>query len=289
MINQTPKLLVDIGEIGNASTGDILYEGGRKLNVDLDSLYNTFGDQRLYSVNNGENSQVLHATGYYQKATNIIEWNSTVALGSMRDVNTAEGVITARIAKGKAGEGVIFINSNGSLSTSMPLEVELQGTDSFLTAATNKMKFTQPYTKITLWCIDDANGVGTWDYKIESMFGNQSVLLDKTYNMSSVVRDIPLAFRADYKTIKLMLTAISTDETKYKASEILLYIDLKDRKVYSTEYAVIRRGQTNEEDEIYAIDFRIDNQDIIQAAISSPTAMKLAIKVISAQTIGVPV
>ncbi|QMV33790.1 baseplate tail fiber connector [Escherichia phage DK-13] len=289
MINQTPKLLVDIGEIGNASTGDILYEGGRKLNVDLDSLYNTFGDQRLYSVNNGENSQVLHATGYYQKATNIIEWNSTVALGSMRDVNTAEGVITARIAKGKAGEGVIFINSNGSLSTSLPLEVELQGTDSFLTAATNKMKFTQPYTKITLWCIDDANGVGTWDYKIESMFGNQSVLLDKTYNMSSVVRDIPLAFRADYKTIKLMLTAISTDETKYKASEILLYIDLKDRKVYSTEYAVIRRGQTNEEDEIYAIDFRIDNQDIIQAAISSPTAMKLAVKVISAQTIGVPV
>jgi hypothetical protein len=171
----------------------------------------------------------------------------------------------------------------------LPLEVELQGTDSFLTAATNKMKFTQPYTKITLWCIDDANGVGTWDYKIESMFGNQSVLLDKTYNMSSVVRDIPLAFRADYKTIKLMLTAISTDETKYKASEILLYIDLKDRKVYSTEYAVIRRGQTNEEDEIYAIDFRIDNQDIIQAAISSPTAMKLAVKVISAQTIGVPV
>lgn len=289
MINQTPKLLVDIGEIGNASTGDILYEGGRKLNVDLDSLYNTFGDQRLYSVNNGENSQVLHATGYYQKATNIIEWNSTVALGSMRDVNTAEGVITARIAKGKAGEGVIFINSNGSLSTSLPLEVELQGTDSFLTAATNKMKFTQPYTKITLWCIDDANGVGTWDYKIESMFGNQSVLLDKTYNMSSVVRDIPLAFRADYKTIKLMLTAISTDETKYKASEILLYIDLKDRKVYSTEYAVIRRGQTDEDDEIYAIDFRIDNQDIIQAAISSPTAMKLAVKVISAQTIGVPV
>ncbi|QUL77582.1 baseplate wedge subunit [Yersinia phage vB_YenM_P8] len=289
MINQTPKLLVDIGEIGNASTGDILYEGGRKLNVDLDSLYNTFGDQRLYSVNNGENTQVLHATGYYQKATNIIEWNSTVALGSMRDVNTAEGVITARIAKGKAGEGVIFINSNGSLSTSMPLEVELQGTDSFLTAATNKMKFTQPYTKITLWCIDDANGVGTWDYKIESMFGNQSVLLDKTYNMSSVVRDIPIAYRADYKTIKLMLTAISTDETKYKASEMLLYIDLKDRKVYSTEYAVIRRGQANDDDEIYAIDFRIDNQDIIQAAISSPTAMKLAIKVISAQTIGVPV
>ena len=271
MINQTPKLLVDIGEIGNASTGDILYEGGRKLNVDLDSLYNTFGDQRLYSVNNGENTQVLHATGYYQKATNIIEWNSTVALGSMRDVNTAEGVITARIAKGKAGEGVIFINSNGSLSTSMPLEVELQGTDSFLTAATNKMKFTQPYTKITLWCIDDANGVGTWDYKIESMFGNQSVLLDKTYNMSSVVRDIPIAYRADYKTIKLMLTAISTDETKYKASEMLLYIDLKDRKVYSTEYAVIRRGQANDDDEIYAIDFRIDNQGIIQAAISSPT------------------
>lgn len=289
MINQTPKLLVDIGEIGNASTGDILYEGGRKLNVDLDSLYNTFGDQRLYSVNNGENTQVLHATGYYQKATNIIEWNSTVALGSMRDVNTAEGAITARIAKGKAGEGVIFINSNGSLSTSMPLEVELQGTDSFLTAATNKMKFTQPYTKITLWCIDDANGVGTWDYKIESMFGNQSVLLDKTYNMSSVVRDIPIAYRADYKTIKLMLTAISTDETKYKASEMLLYIDLKARKVYSTEYAVIRRGQANDDDEIYAIDFRIDNQDIIQAAISSPTAMKLAIKVISAQTIGVPV
>ncbi|AIZ02227.1 baseplate tail fiber connector [Escherichia phage vB_EcoM_VR20] len=289
MINQTPKLLIDVGEIGNASTGDILYDGGRKINEDFNNVYNTFGDQRLYSIDSGQNSQVLHATGYYQKATNIIEWNTPVALGSLRDVDTSKGVVTARIARGKMGEGIIFINSNGTLSPTQSLEIELQGTDTFVSAPTNKIRFTSPYTKITLWCIDDANGVGTWDYSIENMFGVKHIPLDRTYNIGLNARDIPIALRGDFKTMKLLLTAISTDETKYKASEVMLFVDTQANQVYSTEYGVLRRGHVDDDDELYTINFKIGADNFVTATVSAPVSMKLAIKVAETQTIGVAI
>ena len=61
------KKVIDVGEVGNASTGDILYAGGVKINQNYDAIYNAFGDQRLFAAGSGEGSQKIHATSYYQK------------------------------------------------------------------------------------------------------------------------------------------------------------------------------------------------------------------------------
>ena len=53
MYIQTPKQLIDVGEIGNASTGDILFDGGVKINNDINAIYNAFGDQRKMATANG--------------------------------------------------------------------------------------------------------------------------------------------------------------------------------------------------------------------------------------------
>lgn len=67
MAYQTGKKLIDVGQIGNPSTGDPLYDGGVKLNEMVTNIYNAFGDVRLLTANNGVGTMLLHATGYYQK------------------------------------------------------------------------------------------------------------------------------------------------------------------------------------------------------------------------------
>lgn len=36
--------MIDIGEIGNVFIGDILFDGGNKINSDFNVIYNVFGD-----------------------------------------------------------------------------------------------------------------------------------------------------------------------------------------------------------------------------------------------------
>lgn len=61
---QELKTLIDTGIKGNSSTGDILYDGGEKLNINMDSLWNVFGDYRLYDeTTHGQGRQTLHAIG----------------------------------------------------------------------------------------------------------------------------------------------------------------------------------------------------------------------------------
>ncbi|BAQ23129.1 baseplate wedge tail fiber connector [Edwardsiella phage PEi26] len=287
MIAQDPKQLIDIGEIGNASTGDILYEGGKKLNENLNALYNTFGDQRLFVNDSGDKVQKLHATGYYQKLS-VVDWQAQIPLGSLCDVDASTGVITARLAKGKLGEGMVFINSNGSISPTNYFEI--QAFDSFVSVPSGNLKITQPFCKVTVWCVSSEGGISKWDYSIESMFGNKHIPLDKTFTLSSAQREIQIAPVNTYQTIKLFLTCASTDGLKVKTSEVMLYIDSKASKVYSTEYAVIRKGNVNEDDEIYSINYIFDNNGFISAVASSTTQnMQLAIKVVSTQSFGVPV
>lgn len=287
MVAQEPKKLIDVGEIGNASTGDILFDGGEKINHDMNQIYNTFGDQRLFVNDSGDNVQILHATGYYQKPTTA-EWGVAVPLGALRDVDASNGIVRAVLTRGKVGEGMVFINSNGSVNQTNFLEI--QAVDSFVSVPSGNLKVTTPYSRVTVWCVDDSNGVSKWDYSIESMFGNKLVPLDNTYTLSSAKREIPIVNQNEYQSLKLLATCASTDGLKYKASEIMVYIDHKTSKVYSTEYAVIRGGNVNEEDEIYSLDFIFDNNNRISAVASSTTQnMLLALKVISTQTFGVPV
>lgn len=285
MTTQEPKQLIDVGEIGNASTGDILFDGGRKINSDFNQIYNTFGDQRLFENDEGDGTQVLHATGYYQKPT-LIEWQAAVPLGALRDVDCSNGVIRCTLEKGKVGEGMVFINSNGSISTENYLEI--QAIDSFVSVPTGTLKIVSPFTKVTVWCVDDSNGVSKWDYSIESMFGNKQTPLDKTYILGPTAREIKIVHRTEFSTLKLMMTAQSNDGRKYKASETMMYIDTVESKVYSTEYAVIRKGNVSEEDEIYDIAFTLGADGFVTATASSTTAnLKFAIKVVDTQTFGV--
>lgn len=286
MVKQDPKQLIDVGEIGNASTGDILYDGGKKINSDMNQIYNTFGDQRLFANDEGDNVQILHATGYYQKPTSV-EWGAQVPLGALRDVDASSGTVRAVLERGKLGEGMVFINSNGSINSTNYLEI--QAVDSFVSVPSGNLRIVAPFCRVTVWCVSDEGGVSKWDYSIESMFGNKHIPLDKTYTLGSVKREIPLAYQGEYQSIKLMLTCASTDGLKFKASEVMVYIDQKAKQVYSTEYAVIRKGHVNDEDELYELDFIFKNDYITAVASSATQNMQLAIKVVNTQTFGVPV
>lgn len=287
------KQLIDVGEIGNASTGDILFDGGEKINAVFDQLYNTFGDERLFKgANNGALVQKLYATGYYQKTTKA-EWVKSVEMGSMRDIDTSDGdPLRIVLSAGKVGEGVVFINSNGSLNKAAYAQIQVNG--SFVNVPSGDLMLTTPFTRTTIWCISTEGGNAVWDYSIESMFGNKIIPLDRTFNLSSTKREIILASHGQFQTMKLLCTCQSSDFniSKVKVSEIMLYTDFKERKVYSTEYAVIRKGAVDtpdEQDELYELTFKYDNSDNIVAVASSPTQnMQLAIKVIATQSIGVP-
>lgn len=285
------KQRIDVGEIGNASTGDILFDGGEKINDVFDQTYNTFGDQRLFAAAQGTGRQYLHATGYYQKTARG-DWAANVPLGAMRDVDTTQGPLKAIIAPGKAGEGVVIINSNGSLNKTNLLEIQVIG--NFVNVPSGNLKVTTPFSRVTIWCISTDGGNSKWDYSIESMFGNKVIPVDRTYTLSTAKREIPIANHGDYQTMKLLCTAQSTDLniSKVKVSEIMLYIDMKAKKIYSTEYAVIRKGAVDtpdKMDEIYELTFGYNANDNVIAIASSPTQnMQLAIKVIATQTIGVP-
>lgn len=287
MIIQKAKQIVDTGQIGNASTGDILYDGGVKLNENFDAVYNTFGDQRKYSDDSGDGTQILHATGYYQKATSPAEYARELPLGSMHDISSVSGPITVRLERGNLGEGYVFINSDGSLSPDNPLIIQPFGT---IIGVSGNLVITSPYTKITVWCVFAQSGIIQWNYSIENMFGQKSIPLDQSYVLNNTVREIRISFRDQYDTLKLLLTANSVDGRKTKSSECLVSTDYTNRQAYSTEYAVLRRGHTDEEDELYDISFGYDSAGYLIAKASSTSAgLRLGIKVATTQKIGVAI
>ncbi|ARW57584.1 baseplate wedge tail fiber connector [Kosakonia phage Kc304] len=287
MLVQNTKTVIDTGEIGNASTGDIIFDGGNKINSNFNSIYNAFGDQRLFSTNEGEERQTIHATGYYQKVTEQSQFGAEVPMGSLVDVDSNSGPMLARLPRGKMGEGMVFINSNGSFNQTNPLII--QPTGSFVNVGGDgTLRVTDPYTRVLVWCISDTDGIYRWDHSIENLFGHKVTPIDKTYSLNSTVQEIRIAFRDEFNTVKLLLTAASTDDSKVKVSETMISADWKNKKVYSTEYAVIRRGNVSEEDEIYDIEFKYDSEDYLIAAVKSDTSnLRFAIKAIATQKFGV--
>lgn len=280
MYEQTGKKLIDVGEIGNASTGDILFDGGEKLNNNLNDIYNTFGDQRL-----NDGVQILYATGYYQKITSA-QLGTPIPNGSMIDVDNTDstGAAIVSLSRGKLGEGVVIVNMNGSVSSSKPIVV--RAFDSFVSLP-GELTVTQPYCKISCWCVSDEGGISKWDYSVESLFGEKVIPVDKTFSLTSTDKEIPLFYRNTYDTVKMLITASSVDGTKVKASEILLNTDWAKKAAYFTEYAVIRRGHVNEDDEILSLDFKYVGDNLVAVANSTTLNMRLAIKFITTQKIGV--
>lgn len=284
MAIQEKKQVIDVGEIGNASTGDILFDGGVKLNHNMDSIYNAFGDQRLGAVANGENTQTIHATGYYQKV-NQYDFKAPLPIGTMWDVDTTTGAASPILTVGKAGECIVFVNTNGSWSVNTPLVITPSGGG--FAQIQGSLTITAPYSKVTCWCVSNTNGVAIWDYSIESLFGNRQATIDKTVSLSGAEGKVKIAHMDEFNFIKLITTASNANGSKLRSSEINLMIDRSTKNVHSTEFAVLRGGALNEEDEIINISFEIDNNSIVNAIVSSPNAgMKLAIKSIATQKLG---
>ena len=290
MIEQEVKQYIDVGEIGNASTGDILYDGGVKINHNFDSVYNAFGDQRLGSVGHGEGNQTIHATGYYQKA-NQYDFRTPIALGTMWDVDTTTGAASPTIVSGKPGECVVFVNSNGSFSVNSPLSVAVAA-GSFA-GIQGPLNITTPYSRVECWCVKKENGVSVWNYSVSSMFGDKQAAINGTFPVAGAESKIRIAHVDEYNTIKLLVTAMNPNSSKMRQSEINLLventagIDHSKKKVHATEFAVFRVGNTSEEDEIVKIGFEIDTNGFVNALVSSSVSgIKLAIKSIATQRVG---
>lgn len=280
---QETKKVIDVGEIGNASTGDILYDGGIKINKNFNSIYNAFGDQRLGNVNEGEESQLIHATGYYQKA-NQYDFRTPIELGTMWDIDTSAGSASPIITEGKPGECVVFINSNGSWSVNTPLIVTVSS-GSFI-GVQNSLVVTSPYSKVVCWCIKNENNVAIWNYSITPLFEQKYVPLEGTYMVSTTPK-LKICHMSEYDTIKFLITSSNQTKSIIKQSEFSLLIDPLNKNVYSTEYAVIRKGNTSETDDIVKITFDIDSSNFVNMNLSSSVSgLKTAIKTLDALKIG---
>lgn len=285
MVDQAPKQRIDTGIIGNASTGDILYDGGTKINSNMDSIYNAFGDARMFEAGTATGNQMIHATGYFQKAK-ATDFRTAVPLGSQWDVDTTESGAIVTIQRGKVGEFVAFVNSNGSISVNNPLTIRLTSGSSFVgISATEGLVITTPNTYVECWCVAIVNNNPVWNYSIRSMFGRSEIPIEGTYPVVGTSTIVPIANASEFNTIKLLLTA-STNDAKYqKTSEVLLLIDNVAKNIYSTEYAVLKVG--NLPNELYTMKFDIDaNNKVVANFTTTQTTVKLAIKSIATQRIG---
>ena len=289
MFVQTPKQLIDTGEIGNASTGDILYDGGLKINDNMNALYNAFSDQRKMIVDNGQGQagQKIHATGYWQKATNPNEYVTPVELGSQHDIDTSLQGVQVYLPKGVRGEAVYFCNSNGSFSSTNPLVID--ASDSFINVG-QTIRITSPSVYVKCWCISDDNGLSVWNYSVESMFGEKQIPTDGTWSIGLTGNtEVPLFHMNEYNAAKYMITASTTLGEKQKSFEINILIDKIKKEVVSTEFAVIRIGATSEVEDIVVPTFYINPSSnmVIMLLTSEITGLRVAVKTIATQKLGV--
>ncbi|QBO62298.1 putative baseplate wedge tail fiber connector [Escherichia phage vB_EcoM_G2248] len=280
---QVPKKRIDTGTVGNPSTGDILYDGGNKINDNFDSIYDAFADQRLKEIDHGAGRMVIHATGYYQKHPRQSYAGSAVEIGSLHDIDTTQGALIAILPKAKVGEGVVFINSNGSFSATTPLNIRTQAGDS-ISGYSGDAVITQPFSKVTVWCTAVEGSRVTWRLGIESMFADTTTPLDRTVNVTGVATNVAIAAKTEYVSIKLLTTASNTTGSKMRSSETLLMIDARAGKVYATEYAVLQKT----EDELYTVRYFIGSGDKVYAEYKATGEnIRLAVKATDTIKIGV--
>lgn len=282
MIQDTKKR-IDVGQVGNPSTGDILYDGGVKLNQVIDAMYNTFGDYRMYSsAGQGAELQTLHGTGYYQKMTRQYYAGTPIDMGSCHDIDTTAGALTVTLPNAKLGEGCYFINSNGSISPSNPLIIRPQAGETIL-GTPGSLTITAPDVRVIVWCttIDGSNKY--WNYGLSPMFGDSTLPVEKTVAIDATVKNIRICGKHEYAGVKLMISAKNQAGNIFKTCETLIAIDTVTNKVYSTEYAVLK----NTDSEVFEIRYFVGVGDIVYAEVKSLTgAARFSIKAIDTIKVG---
>lgn len=254
------KERIDTGIRNNPSTGDVLTDGGIKINSNFDAIYNAFGDERLFDVANGEGRQVIHATGYYQKHP-LLYYASPVELGSRHDIDTSIGLISLRLPPPKAGECIEVINSNGSFGSKNELIVQTETMDSFSNGE-KEVRFRTPYAKIIFWCERVERGRGVWRYSIDNLYHNRYQAVEINESLSTVARDFTISHINDYRVIKLLTFYQDGVNANSRSSEILLHINNTNKTVYHTEYAVV----SSVDAEIVKTEFFINGDDVVLRA-----------------------
>ena len=270
---QPTKKLIDVGEVGNANTGDIIYDGGVKLNAGLTALYNTFGDVRLWDTAEGVGSQKLHAGGYYQKNPTSYYARGPVDAGSLHDLNTISQTFSVSLPAPKIGECVEFINSNGSFSVNK-IVFRAQAGGDIAGAAT--LEVSQGSVRVTFICVDETTGSAKWNYLITPMFGDFTVPANTTVEIAKAVpQTIPLFNKSLYDGVKLIISAyeIKAGVKERTLSEVLLMVDPEDNKVYSDEYSVLFKT-----DKVYDVEFSIVNNIVVARVTSTKDRIYFSVK-----------
>lgn len=287
MAYQTPKKLIDVGQIGNPSTGDPLYDGGVKLNEITTNIYNAFADTRMLTANEGVGQMLIHATGYYQKMPRTYYAGNPIELGSMHDMDTSTGAITVVLPTGKVGEGFYFINSNGSVSVDRPVVFRPQVGDS-ITGVQDMLYVTSPYTRVQIWCTKKEGAVTTWNYSVDSLFGSKTMPVDVTrLILKASSTAIPLFGYSEFSSAKFMVYAEDFTGAIQKSAEVYMGVDRVNKIPYSTEYAVLK----NTEDDMYTLNFTVGAGDIVYANVQSKVIdrIKFSIKAINTIKSGIAV
>lgn len=270
---QKAKQLVDVGEKGNANTGDIIYDGGVKLNDNLDAIYNTFGDMRLWDNNLGIGNQLLHSTGYYQKLPTSYYTRKAVEPGSMHDLDTTTTTFVVKLPNPKRGECVEFINSNNSFEINEIIFQPQAGAD---ISGLNELRLRQGKIKIIFTCTDETPNSAKWEYKIEPMFGDFSVPVNTSITVERATPvNIRLFEKDAYAGVKFVISAeeVKAGVRERTVSEVLIMIDPEDNKIYSDEYSVIFKTM-----KVYGLEFNITGNNAIAKVTALSDRIKFAIK-----------
>lgn len=271
---QSKKQKIDVGQVGNANTGDIIYDGGVKVNDNLDALYNAFGDIRLYDAGKeGVGSQTLHAAGYFQKLPTSYYSRNAVESGSQHDLNTLVATFIITMPTPKLGEQCRFINSNGSFSTNKIVFKAQPGGD---IRGLPELEIDQGFIMIEFTCVSDVNNASKWDYKIMPMFGDFSVPVNETVEVTKTTPvSIPLFNKVAYEGTKLVLSAAETKAgvKERTISEVLVMIDPEDNKIYADEYSVIFKNE-----KVYSLEFLVDRNVATVRVSTTKDRIKFSIK-----------
>lgn len=250
------KQRIDTGVRNNPSTGDVLADGGDKINNGIDDIYDKFGDTRISEVGHGIDKQTIHATGYYQKYKPTY-YARVVEMGSMHDIDTTTGSIVVKLPKVKIGESIEFINSNGSITSAKNLMLQCESTDSFVGGDGSKI-FRTPHSKIIVWGVNDYSGRGTWDYSIDNLFYQNYTAVDIDAFIKTTGTVYTIANISDYRAMKFIIHCQDDIQKKSKSSEMLLHINRATGKLYHAEYAVVG----NNPEDLFDIEFYVEGEDI---------------------------
>lgn len=287
---QDPKTRLDTGQPDEPDSGDTIHDGGNKLNVVVDNVYNAFADYREYLSQNGRlgvGTMFLHATGYYQKMTNQYYASNIVDIGSMHDIDTISGPVRIRLpgnpTNRKRGEAIKIINSSGSVSVSNPIIIETTGSDRI--DEQSSLTITEPFTEVILWVTNDSAATGTWMFETKAMFGQNAAPSMKTTNITGPSEvTIPLFDINSYDSAKLMFLAVDTTlNSKHREmSETLLLI--KNGDIFSTEYGRIKDDKFT----IYSVRYSIvGGQAVMIVKGVNTTSFKITIKTVETMKEGV--